>query len=58
MGPSGSGKRTLMRQLLEQQRAAAASLSDWCYVNNFPQPHKPRALRLPAGMGRKLRAEM
>src|SRR3990167_1151735 len=41
MGPSGSGKRTLMRQLLEQRSAGEARPSDWCYINNFSLPHKP-----------------
>jgi len=58
MGPSGSGKRTLMRQLLKQQIAEKAHPFDWCYVNNFSHPHKPRAIRLPAGMGAKLRTHM
>ena len=58
MGPSGSGKRTLMRQLLKQRIAGETRPFDWCYVNNFSQPHKPRAIRLPAGMGAKLRTHM
>lgn len=58
MGPSGSGKRTLMRHLLEQRLAGAAPPSDWCYVNNFSRPHKPCSIQLPAGMGGKLRSEM
>src|SRR3989344_283836 len=58
MGPGGSGKRTLMRQLLDRRIAGEAQPFDWCYINNFSQPHKPRAVRLPAGMGKKLRADM
>ncbi|MDN0077660.1 ATP-binding protein [Crenobacter sp. SG2303] len=59
MGPHGSGKRTMVRELLSQELCATgAPASDWCYVNNFAQPHKPRAIRLPAGMGFKLRADM
>jgi lon-related putative ATP-dependent protease len=58
MGPSGSGKRTMVRQLLAQQAASAVPPCDWCYVNNFAQPHKPRAIRLPAGRGAKLRDDM
>lgn len=58
MGPIGSGKRTLIRQLLDQRVTAEAKPSDWCYVHNFGQPHKPRALELPAGMGARLQAEM
>ncbi|HEU0188296.1 MAG TPA: ATP-binding protein [Gallionellaceae bacterium] len=58
MGPSGSGKRTMTRQLLQQQVAAEMPPFDWCYVNNFEQPHKPHAIGLPAGMGAKLRSDM
>ncbi|HEY6096317.1 MAG TPA: AAA family ATPase [Gallionellaceae bacterium] len=58
MGPSGSGKRTMIRQLLEQQVAEEVRPFDWCYVNNFEQPHKPHAIGLPAGMGTKLRSDM
>ncbi len=43
--------------------AATASSSkpvvyDWCYVNDFETPYKPRLLRLPAGCGVKLRHDM
>ncbi|MCX6049059.1 MAG: ATP-binding protein, partial [Chloroflexi bacterium] len=31
---------------------------DLCYVNNFEQPYKPQALRLPAGKGSELRHDM
>ncbi len=58
MGPAGIGKRFLVHQLLEQQVPGEAKPADWCYVNNFSQPHKPRALRLPAGMGARLQADM
>jgi lon-related putative ATP-dependent protease len=55
MGPSGMGKHTMVQQYLERQAAEASPPDDWCYVNNFEQPHKPIALRLPAGMGSSLR---
>jgi len=58
LGPAGMGKRTLVRQFLEQRSAAEATPSDWCYVHNFDDPGKPRALELPAGRGRKLRDDM
>jgi lon-related putative ATP-dependent protease len=58
MGRPGSGKRTLIRQLLDQRAGADAQPADWCYVHNFAQPHKPRALRLPAGLGARLRDDM
>ena len=58
MGPPGSGKRYLVRQLLDQRVGAEAKPADWCYVHNFSQPHKPRAIRLPAGMGTRFHADM
>jgi lon-related putative ATP-dependent protease len=58
MGQPGSGKRTLIRQLLDQRTDEGAKPSDWCYVHNFGQPHKPRVIQLPAGMGARLRDDM
>jgi ATP-dependent Lon protease len=34
------------------------SLPDWVYVHNFPSPDRPRAIRLRAGDGRRLAAEL
>jgi len=58
MGPSGMGKHTMVRQFLEQKASAQPHPSDWCYVNNFKQPHKPKALKLPPGRGEQLRQDM
>ena len=58
MGRPGSGKRFLIRQLLDQRVGSEAKPADWCYVHNFSQPHKPRAIQLPAGMGTRLHADM
>lgn len=58
MGPAGIGKRFLVHQMLEQRVAVEAKPSDWCYVYNFGQPHKPRAIQLPAGLGASLQADM
>lgn len=58
LGPSGAGKRTLVREFLEQRAPEEPTPDDWCYVNNFDQPHKPIALRLPTGKGPQLRDDM
>jgi lon-related putative ATP-dependent protease len=58
LGPSGMGKHTLVRGFLRAEAAAAPPASDWCYVHNFEQPDKPRALRLAPGRGSKLRDSM
>ncbi len=58
LGPSGMGKRSMVRQVLEQRARGEHQPSDWCYINNFPQPHQPQALRLPPGKGAELRRHM
>ena len=58
MGPSGAGKRTLVKQVLAQQAPRAAKPSDWVYVNNFVQTHKPVAIELPSGRGAALKRDM
>ena len=58
LGPSGVGKRSMVHQFLEKKAASEAEPEDWCYLNNFAQPHKPLALRLPSGRGALLRAAM
>ena len=58
-GPPGSGKKTLARQAIDQHVARhGVQRSDWVYVNNFDQPHRPIALELAAGRGAVLRADM
>ena len=58
LGPPGVGKLSLVRQFLETRAAGEPTPSDWCYVNNFDEPHKPRALELPPGWGHKLCKDM
>ncbi len=59
MGPRGSGKQTLVRDAIAAQLArGGGERFDWVYVNNFEQPHKPLALRLPQGRGTQLRQHM
>ncbi len=58
LGPAGTGKRSLVRQFLERRAAQEPVPDDWVYVNNFEDPLRPRALRLPAGTGVQLRRDM
>ncbi|MCH9675508.1 MAG: AAA family ATPase [Gammaproteobacteria bacterium] len=58
LGPNGIGKHTSVSRIVEQAARTNAVPSDWCYVHNFTEPHRPNALRLPAGMGRRLRNDM
>jgi lon-related putative ATP-dependent protease len=58
MGPSGLGKRSLIRIILKSQTAKLPIPPDWCYVHNFIAPEKPIALQLPAGRGILLEQDM
>lgn len=58
MGPPGMGKHSLIQQFLESKASQEAEPVDWCYLNNFDQPHQPKVLRLPAGKGEALRMSM
>lgn len=51
LGPTGHGKLTAVREIVEREAQALPAPDDWCYVNNFDNPAKPKALRLPAGRG-------
>ena len=57
-GPEGTGKASTVRRFLEREAEGQAVAADWCYVNNFADPHKPRALKLPAGKAYPLRDDM
>jgi len=58
LGPSGTGKRTTITQFLDRQADDEPVPHDWCYVSNFEHPYKPRALKLPPGVGVSLRDDM
>jgi lon-related putative ATP-dependent protease len=55
MGPEGIGKLSLLRSTLEARAAGEPVPPDWCYVHNFADPRRPRAISLPAGDGRRFR---
>ena len=57
-GPTGIGKRTLVDHLLARHAGERGEASDWCYVNNFEDPSRPRALALPPGKGVQLKRDM
>ncbi|MCL4454229.1 MAG: AAA family ATPase, partial [Deinococcus sp.] len=58
LGPSGTGKRAVVRHFTHEQAQSGAKPSDWAYVHNFSEPHKPKMLRLPPGRGGALKQEM
>ncbi|MBK9307102.1 MAG: AAA family ATPase [Nitrospira sp.] len=57
-GPVGTGKGTVVRQMVKRLAQLAPAPSDWCYVNNFQDPSRPTCLALPAGQGASFKREM
>ncbi len=55
LGPPGTGRHSFIRQCLQEKAAGKLPPSDWCYVNNFDEPRRPKAIELPPGRGRRFR---
>ena len=58
VGSAGSGRHSLVQTYLEREARKTTTDTDWCYVHNFEQGHRPLALALPRGQVRELRTDM
>ena len=58
LGPLGSRRHGLVNELVAERAADMGAPDDWCYVNNFADPERPRALSFPAGRGKAFRDDM
>jgi len=58
LGPTGTGKTSMIKDLLDRKSEDQDIPDDWCYVNNFEDNDKPRTLRLPAGKGCQFEEDM
>jgi lon-related putative ATP-dependent protease len=58
LGPPGIGKHTFADKLLRERAAGEERAADWCYVYDFQDGRRPRAMELPAGMGPALRDDL
>ncbi len=58
LGPTGTGRHSFVRSFLEQRANDLPRPADWCYVNNFRDPRRPRAIELPAGLGARFRDDV
>jgi lon-related putative ATP-dependent protease len=57
-GAPGSGRESTIQDFLKQFAPDRDTPPDWVYTHNFGQPDRPRAISLPAGMGRQLAHDM
>ena len=58
LGEIGSGRSSLLKQMMLSVASSRAVPPDLCYLHNFDVPERPKALRLPAGQGSRLRQLM
>lgn len=58
LGAAGAGKRRLAQALLAERAAGEPVPSDWCYLHDFADPRRPRAVELPPGTGARLAREL
>jgi predicted ATP-dependent protease len=58
VGLPGSGRTTMIRQLLEDRAKDEPAPSDWCYVSDFGPGREPNAVQVPPGRGPELRADV
>src|SRR5260370_16651643 len=49
LGASGTGRHTMIEDLLRHQPESDPTPPAFCYVNNFADPQQPRRLQLPPG---------
>ena len=57
-GPRGTGKNSIIEQLVRKIAATKPVPDDWCFVYNFNEPNKPKAIRFAPGMAIKFKKQM
>ena len=57
-GIPGTGRTSMIMARLKAEASRRPTPDDWCYVHNFVDSHRPRALRLPAGRAPTFRARL
>ncbi len=54
-GLTGTGRMTLLKELLESQDCPLRPAPERCYVHNFLAPERPRLISLTPGLGERFR---
>lgn len=58
LGEPGESRHTTVFRLVRELAAKGRTPPDLCYLHNFDDPRAPRLLRLPAGRGARLKADL
>ena len=57
-GVPGTGRNSITRSIVQRISLDQPVPDDWCYVNNFKDADRPRAIKLPPGKGREFRRDV
>lgn len=57
-GQPGTGRTTAAERFLMELARDKPVPPDWCYVNNFRDPHRPEALQLPVGRALQFQSDV
>lgn len=57
-GPTGTGRDQVVQTFVKRYAEREPVPKDWVYVYNFAEPDQPKAISLPAGLGRSLAKDM
>ncbi|QDP00847.1 Lon protease family protein [Thalassotalea sp. PS06] len=57
-GEHGTGRKTLIQQMLKRYAAEHGPADEWCYINNFSDVQAPKKLYLNPGEGKQLLDKM
>ena len=57
-GYPGTGRKTAVKNFVEEIARVEPVPPDWCYVNNFSNQYEPKAIQLPAGKGKAFQGDV
>ena len=57
-GYEGTGKTTIVEDIVRKTAAGLEPACDWCMVNNFKDEFRPRAISLPSGQALRFAKQM
>lgn len=57
-GIPGTGKNSIVKSIVKRISRDRDVPDDWCYINNFRDSDRPRAVKLPPGKGREFRNDV
>lgn len=58
LGAPGTGKMRTINEFLDREAQNLPIPADYVYVHNFDAPHRPNAIRMPAGKAGEFRSDM